>query len=407
MKPNKYRVYAKIIGYILPGSDEVHLYGCVIKRMSLKEQKSRKFRVIEADIKDPGDPKYYKSYITKKSYSDPRFIKTQYVIYCDAEVSDENQALGVAVKLFDKVCSSLALTASSYFNRKHNRKDYHSYEYQLCRVYKLDEQGKESPVNDLRINGGGWSMICAPRVTDFKELDFTLLARLLSNQDDVFNKASKYLLQAEQDLHRNVPPQMLTINLFKCIELIVYTFKGKRFNDKLKQAALELNLSEEDIKDIKKLKEARDNGDVAHPKSRSRTDFYPPQFPIPQDVDFPNFWYSGLTSKVLFNYFLYIDSLVTVKISSNEYDDVDEMFLVTHWRRQYFEIRPSVKGRRKIAPLVKRMLAEYLEVPYSKMKLRKYSQQELIFQIENHLELDFNFSKSGRRQKMIIFPFAR
>jgi len=402
---NKYRVYAKIIGYILPGRNEVHLHGCVIKKMSLREQKRRKFKAIEAEIKDPGDPRYHKSYITRKSYSDPRFIKTRYVIYYDVGVGDENQALGCASKLFDRVCGSLALTVSSWFNKKHNRTDYKTYEYQLCRVYKLDDSDKESPVNNLQINGGGWSMICYPGVTNFKELDFNLLARILASRNEIFNKAFKYLLQAEQDLYRHVPPQMLTINLFKCIELIVYTFSGRRFNNKLKKAAIELNLTADDLGKIKKLKEARDKGDVAHPSRGSRSDFYPPQFPIPEDVDFPNFWYSGLASKVLLNYFLYVDSLIKIKLSTDPHDEIDEVVSVNYgYRGAHYEIRPSVRGRNKITNFAKRKLSEYFGVPYSRIRLRKYSYPDIVYQIKGHLDFDLNAMRTGRRHKIIIFP---
>jgi len=403
----KYRVYAKVIGYVLPGNDEVHLSGCIIRKMTLKEQRERKFKVIEADIMDPGDPRFHKSYITRKPYSDSRFIKTRYIIYCDVEVSGENQALGYAVKLFDRVCGSLALAASSWFNKKHNRTDYQAYEYQLCRVYRLDEENKEIPINNLRINGGGWSMISYPGVIDFTELDFNLLARMLASSDDIFNKSFKYLLQAEQDLYRSVPPQMLTINLFKCIELIIKDFEGKNFGLKLKKASLELNLTSEDMANIKKLQKARNYGDVAHPRSSSRTDFYPPQFPVPHDVDFPNFWYSGLTAKVLLNYFLYIDSLIKIKLSSDKHDDVDEIISVSHGNRlSYYEIRPSVKSRRKIIPLVKKKLSEYFEVPCSQIKLRKYNHPDLIYQINDHLRFNLNPVRTGNRRKIVIFPFS-
>ncbi len=402
MPKDKYRVYAKIIGDVLSAKDEIHLYDCVIKKMSLKEQKRRKFKAIEANIKDPGDPRYHKSYITRKVFSDPRFIKTQYVIYCDLEIYDENAALGIAVKLFDRVCGSLALVASSWFNNKHKRNDYKNYEYQLCRVYKLKPNGIETPVNNLRINGGGWSMICNPNTTNFNELDSKMLSRMLSCRDEVFNKSFKYLLQAEKDFYLHARPQMLTINLFKCIELIVYSFNGKRFNDKLRKAAIELNLAVDDIEKIKKLKKARDSGDVAHPRRGSRSDFYPPQFPVPEDVDFPNFWYSGLVAKVLLKYFLYIDSLITIKLSSDPHDIANEIISVNYGA--YYEIRPSVRGKRKITHLVKKKLSEYFRIPYFRIKVRKYNYPEIIYQIKGHLDFDLNPTRSRGRYKVIIFP---
>ncbi len=402
MPKDKYRVYAKIIGYVLSAKDEVRLYDCVIKKMSLREQKQRKFKAIESGIRDPGDPRYHKSYITRKVFTDPRFIKTQYIIYCDVEIDDENAALGVAVRLFDRVCGSLALAASSWFNNKHNRNDYKNYEYQLCRVYKLGEDGSETPINNLRISGGGWSMICNPCNTNFKDLDLNMLARILCCRDEVFNKSFKYLLQAEKDFYLHVPPQMLTINLFKCIELIVFSFEGKRFAGKLRKATIELGLTPDDIEQIKKLKEARDNGDVAHPRKGSRSDFYPSQFPVPEDVDFPNFWYSGLTSKVLLRYFMYVDSLITMKIAIDENDHPDEIISVNYGK--YYEIAPTVRGRKKIVLLLKKKLSEYFEVPYANILLKKYNYPEIIFKIKDHLKFKLDASKSGRSFKLII-PF--
>lgn len=381
-----FRVYAKIIGHVLPGNENVRLYGCVLRKMSMREQERRHFKAIEVGIKDPGDPRFHKSYITRKIFNDPRYIKTQYVIYCDVKVYDENAALGMAVRLFDNVSGSLALVASSWFNKKHNRNDYHGYEYQLCKVYKLDTDGKEISIGEPQINGGGWSMICYPGVKDFKVLDSRMLTRILKCDDEIFKKAFKYLLQAEQDYYKHVPPEMLTINLFKCIELIINSFEGRKFKNKLKHTAKELKLNNEDIEKIKTLKKARDDGDVAHPKKGSPSAFYPPQFPVPGDVDFPNFWYSGLTSKILVNYFLYIDSLVFVNTAADFQDDIDVISSVNLGK--YYVIKPSVRGRRKRVLLIKKKISEYFNIPYAKIVLKKFNSPDIIFQVKDHLKFD-------------------
>ncbi|MAG12848.1 hypothetical protein CL630_03515 [bacterium] len=230
-----------------------------------------------------------------------------------------------------------------------------------------------------------------------------MLSRLLKNNDEVFNKAFKYMLQAEQDFYRSVPPQMLTINLFKCIEIIINVFDGKTFNKKLQRASIDLNLEEEDITGVKKLKEIRNYGDVAHPRQSDHTDFYPPQFPIPQNVDFPNFWHSGLTSKVLLNYFLYVDSLIEIKLSNDTYDEEDEIISVNYGHKNsYYKIKPSVKNNERITPFIKKKLSEYFEVPYSRIRLRTHTHSGLIYQIKDHLDFELDPIRAGRSHQIII-----
>lgn len=385
-----FRVYAKIIGYVLPAeSEEVALYGCVIKKMYEKEQKERGFKPIEIDVGDPGDPTYFRSYITSKIFSDQLFIKTDYVIYCDIRVHDENAALGAATKSFNKVVGSMALTASHRFNIQHHRTDYKGYEYQLCRIYKLDEVGNEKTTDNLSIMGRGWSMINLPETTDFYgTLDQKLLERLIRNDNEIFNKSFYYLLKAEQDFNRRIPPEMLTINLFKCIELIINSFKGRKFRNKLKNASEILSLSPEDIRNINVLKLARDNGDVAHPRTGRRSDFYPHQFPIPENIDYPNFWYSGLTAKVLLQYFLYIDSEFEVRIDREEWTEKDILYSVNFG--SYYLIHPTIRERKKLIPYIKSKLASAIRVPYSEIRLRRYAGDKIVFFVLDHLRFELN-----------------
>lgn len=361
--------------------------------MSFVEQRKRRFKPLQVLARDPGDPKYHTTYITSGLYIDSRLIKTKYVIYCDVEAHDENSALGQAIKLFDLVCGTLALAESAAFNEQHKRSDYHGCEYQISKIYGLQESGEEVPPDDFSVQGGGWSMLNYPRIKGFETLNKRLVNRMLVSKDDVFRKAFQYLLQAEQGYHKHVPPEMLTINLFKCIELIVVSFDGKSFNKKLLKAAKALSLSSDDCSKIKTLKRARDNGDVAHPRSGSKTQYYPPQFPVPTNVDYPNFWYSGLTARVLINYFSYTDSLLVVKTTSDFVDEIDVVCCVNFG--SYYVIKLSVKGRRLRVTLCKRLLSNYFGVPYRNFILNRYSEDEMIFMIKGHL--DFDISHMGRR----------
>lgn len=398
---NKYRVYAKIIGYSLPKNENLVLFNCTIRKMSLNEQKIRKFKPIELDFRDIGDNKFHKSFITKKVFSDPRFIKTNYVIYCDVNIHDENGALGLATRLFDRVSGSLALTTSSFFNKKNNRTDYLNYEYQLCKVYELEADGKEKLIDNPRINGGGWGMINQPGHKNFQELDLNLLGRMLNCRDEIFNKAFKYLLKAEKEYHLHVPPQMLTINLFKSIEIIIESFKGKNFNNKLKKSKDILGLNTEDTKKIKELRYIRNYGDVAHPRSGSRTISYPPQFPVPEDVDYLTFWYSGLAGKVLLGYFLYIDSILNIKITTDKYDPIDEIVSVNYG--EFYEFNSSINDKKKLPFILKKKLSEYFNIPCKNIRLYKKDSDSYTFKILNHLKYDLKPPKNSK-QSLIIFP---
>jgi hypothetical protein len=398
---SKFRIYAKLIGYVLPAKEGgLPLYGCVIKQMNEAEQVKRGFKPIEIDIGDPGDTNYYRSYLTSKIYSDDLYIKTDYVIYCDVEAHDEGGALGAATKLFNKVAGSLALATSDWFNTKHNRSDYKNYEYQISRIYKLNEMGHEEPSDKLPIMGRGWSMINLPASTDFDgTLNKRLINRLLACDEEIFRKSSYYLLRAEQDFNRRVAPEMLTINLFKCVELIVNSFRGRKFKDRLAMTAKTLGLTAADIKSINELKQARDNGDVAHPRTGRRADYYPPQFPIPENVDYPNFWYSGLVGKVLLRYFLYVSSAYEIRIERDDWRDKDSLHSVNFG--SYYTINPSIRGRKKLVPYLKRKLATSLKVPYSSVRLRKYSGDKVIFEVLNHLNYDLDDDRTGGPPKFL------
>lgn len=162
----KIRVYAKIVGYVLP-EIEATIDHCVIRKMPFKEQKSRKFlplrNIIKEDFKNP----WYKSYITYPSNSDFREIKSHYIIYTDIEeytgesaqakdsggyYGEINSALGIAIRRFDKVIGALSLSSCDLLFNKHKRYLATKYDYQICKIYEL--AGKKEIETEKPFMGG-------------------------------------------------------------------------------------------------------------------------------------------------------------------------------------------------------------------------------------------------------------
>ena len=77
---NKYRVYALIHGQTLPIG---RLFDCMIKPMSLRTQKRRKFEPIKSDdVLDAYTE--HKSFVSNIPYIDPKILKSEYVVITEA-----------------------------------------------------------------------------------------------------------------------------------------------------------------------------------------------------------------------------------------------------------------------------------------------------------------------------------
>jgi hypothetical protein len=391
----KYRIYAKIIGPILPGSPTTY-EDCIILPMDISEQEKRKFKPIEANSPEPTEQNFYKSYVTHRRDADPRIIKTNHIIRTDIETHHVGSALGQAIKIFEKVTGTLGITALIQFEQKHGRKfNYTNYEYQIVRIYKL-ENDKESEAEVPVFAGGSVSHINLPSETDMSVLDEKLMERMLKSRDDIFWKSFGYLQSGQKGFRNNTAPEKMTLDFMKSIELVIRLWNGKKFSSQLKNATKELGIDKEDADKIMELWRLRSGGDVAHAKRGSRADFYPAQYPIPSNVDYID---SGaLAVRVLTKYFLFRDSILSIHISDKGHYDIDELIDVNQGAA--FAIRPSKKGKKFLTPFLKKKISTHFEIPLKNIKLYSYQTPNVHFRIADHLK--FNIHKNKIPKKMLI-----
>lgn len=394
---NKYRIYAKIIGPTLPGA-ETSYEECFIVPMSIDEQERRKFKPIEANSPEPTDRDFYKTYVTHHRVADPRIIKTAHIIRTDVETHDVGSALGHAIRRFEKITGTLAITSLIQYEQKHNRKfNYTNYEYQIVRIYKL-ENNEESEAEVPVFAGGSVSHINLPSQTDMTVLDEKLVERMLKSRDDIFWKSLGYLQSGQKGFRNNTPTEKMTLDFMKSIELIVRLWKGKKFSIQLKSAAKELNIDKEDGEKIMELWRLRSGGDVAHAKRGSKVDFYPAQYPVPSNVDGPYIDSGALAVRVLTKYFLFRDSILSIHISDKDHYDVDELIDVN--QGSAFAIRPSKKSKKFLTPFLKKKISVHFGIPSKNIKLYAYQLPNVHFRITDHLKFDIHKNKIPK--KMII-----
>lgn len=392
---NKYRVYAKIIGPILPKAS-TNYDDCVISPMSLSEQEQREFKPIETDSPDRLDDEYYSSYVTHRRVVDPRIIKSGYVIFTDVEASRPTEALGKAILRFEKNTGAFSIASAVNYSSKHRVKSrYTNYEYQLVKIYHFVD-GKESEITEPISVGGMVSHIKLPSETNISDSDSALLERILKSKDEIFWKALGYLQSGAKGFHNNTPSDKMTLDFMKSIELIINLWNGRSFSTRLKRCSKEINIDEVDQREIKKLWALRSNGDVAHAR-QGRRDMYP-QFPMPTSIDGPYIDSSSLAGRVLTNYFLFRDAILSIHISDKKHYGEDELIDVNHGSA--FTIRPSRKDKKFLTPFLKKKISQYFDVPLKKIHLYAYQSPYVHFKILDHLK--FNIHKNKIPNKMII-----
>ena len=379
----KFRVYAKILGYMLP-SERFSIKECVIEKMSLGEQKRRKFEPINTQTKGPNPSSFYKSYVSFGVLLDTRIFKTEYVVYTDISTNrnEASHLLGLAVRRFDKVIGALSLASSMWFAKKYNRDPlYKGTTYQLSRIYEL-VQGKERSFGNLNLYRGGGSQINLPDAkANFNEIDLQFIEQILNSNDKVFLKSKKYLLAGEDALYKGLPPEKIILDHMKSIEIIVKSFSKKRnFRAQLQKCAKEILLTDQEQNEILQLWKNRSNGDIAHSTKTSRADFLPPQFPIPSDAVFIPFP-SDLTVRVLLKYLQYKKGEVSVVMSNDTWHKEGSLINVN--MGSYYIYKP-MKQERRVVHYAKKAIAAYFDVKYRKIITRKSdtSKKHLLFKIK-------------------------
>jgi len=395
----KYRIYAKIVGYILP-DNETEIDHCIIKKMSLSEQRKRKFFPLRNERKENFNDPWYKSYITYPSNADFRELKTKYVICTDIEKyrgerdkpkdtggfsGDVNSALGIAVRRFDRVVNSLCLCASDLIVKKVNRYLDTKYDYQICRIYELKEERENNTEKPFM---GGWGgMINFPAKNfNFTDIDVVLMSRMLKSKNIIFIKSLRYLFKGVRGMHNNVPAEKIFIDYVKSIEIIVNQFKGKSFNKKLLNVSKILDIPKESIKEIKDIWKSRSRGDFAHANTSLTSLNLPPQFPEPSDSEFRYFNLFGICSMLVLKYFKYIENEFEVFINDDHLkftseDNYNQLIDVNIG--EYFCFYTKISNKRILTPLLKKEIANHFKCKIKEIKLKSFKDNKVVFKINS------------------------
>jgi len=370
----KFRVYALIHGQTLPLGN---LDGCEIKQMNIEEQQARGFSPVQYEFSE--NEHGYKSYATSLPFVDPMKLHTDYIITYDIEEADAKGALGGAIKKFDRVCSRLFLAGVQDIHSKTGTLYSGStYLYQVNKVYLLDEHGNEQDV-DLNLKSGHIFLPNRPERNEwYVESTNAFLNDLLEFKDPIFNKALKYLYGSSTGHFRLDSHEKTALDHFKSVELIVNTLSSKdSFKDRVDEAATILELTPEQVEQIKKYWDARSNGDIAHSHHNDMTAFYPNQFPLPKGMEYPWAYMDSTARVVLLKYFAIRKRYFHVEIEEpressenlcliavNPHSECNHLFFLTSNRNKKDVLREL---RRKFAEAFK-LDKKDLEVEYAGSK---------------------------------------
>ena len=296
----KFRIYALIHGQTLP---LVEVAECHIREMSFEEQEARGFAPLQYTFTSV---KEYETYATSLPFVDPMKLRTKYVLVYDIQERDLKGALGGAARKFDYICSRLLLANLEDVKVKTQGKFYsgETYLYQIAKVYSIGDNDNENEV-ELDLKSGH---IFLPNRPDRNEWQVpetqTFLTELLGFKDPVFNKALKYLYGSSVGHYHLESHEKIALDHFKSIELIIGCLSSKEnFKDRVDEVATPLQLSSEQIEEIKKCWDQRSNGDIAHSTHHDPSAFYPNQFPLPTGVEYSYAFLSNTAKVVLLNYF--------------------------------------------------------------------------------------------------------
>lgn len=388
--PHLFRIYAKILGYSLP-SETTEIEGCVIQKMNLSEQKKRKFRPLNIKVARMKPENFYKSYMAFGVASDTRIFKTNYVIYTDIENHlghDVGGLIGVAIRRFDKVAGALSLTASAWFSKTYNRAAlYKGCDYQISKIYEI-KNGKEIVVEHNIVRGGGSQINLPDGKALFSKMDSGLLKKLLRNSDDTFKKSLKYLMSGERSLYLGHPAEKVMLDMVKSIEIVVKSFSNKNtrsFKRQLKVCAKKIGLTSEEQEQIMSCWKARSEGDVAHASKQSRSEYLPPQYPVPSDAEMNMLFRADLPVSVLLKYFHYKDGEIRVVVGNDTFLDVGTLTHISSGGQTYYGYKPRQNEKKNIVHVLKKQLVSELGFSYRNIKKRSRHGNEFLFKTANEL----------------------
>jgi hypothetical protein len=318
---------------------------------------------------------------------DNRIFKTNYVIYTDIEneyVGDMGGIVGIAIKRFDKIIGSLSLTASEWFSKTHKRDVmYQGYDYQISRIYEVSGD-IEKPIDHIFTIGGGSKINLPAENLNFDALDNNLLKNLFSSRDNIYKKSLKYLVDGERALHMGIPIDKAFLDLFKSIEVVINSLSKKRsFNSRLSICSKKIGLSSEEQEKIKKLWKARSNGDIAHSKPFSSSEYLPPQYPVPSDADL-SYFSPDLPASVLLKYFHYKNGEIVIITGGDSVDHADNGEFIDVNIGSYYIYKPFPNETKNITNVLKKKISENFNIKTKNVVLRvkNKSKKEFIFKIK-------------------------
>ena len=384
----KYKVYAKILGHVLPEKG-LEIGNCKIEKISYREQKERNFRSLSGwKLRE-----YNMNYMTFPRGADFRVMRSNYVISTIIEKSNPNQALGLAVFLFDKIIGALMLYMDDWWLEKHpiikNRLS--EYDYQICKLYEIID-GKEIEVKNFGPASSGASMCHYPTSENLTDSFKKITDQCINCKDEIFERSMEYFVSGIKGMRLFLPEEKIFLDLFKSIEIIIEGLKIKRkkkklvFKDKLRIGLKKLELDNTEIEEALKFYDIRCAGNFAHAGTRRINYMF--QYPVPHDGGFlfDTNQLKHLSHKILVNYFKHIKDRYEILINNLRYNDmgsedklvqVIENFPIDSWNH-IFALNSREKDKHKLTYLVKKEFAQTFKTKMNQIKVLENKNNKMV-----------------------------
>ncbi len=383
---SKYRIYAKIIGYILP-KEKLKIGDCFIVTMTQEEQKNRHFSPLAVKNPESIVTTDYKSFLIPVRTSDSRIIKSQIVTYTDISYPDLGGVLGVAIGRFDRLVVSLSLSASSLFERKHNRYLFKPYDYQICKIYQIVNDKEKEVDEDKIFFGGSVSQINLPIENNFDEEGKDLINRIYKTDIYTVSKSLEYFLEARRLFHQGFLLDKVILDLAKSVEVLTKIFTGRYFPNRLESMSKTIGLSNEIKKDILKLWKKRNKEDVAHADLFDQRGYLPPQFPIPSRTNFQSDAFD-IVSQTILKFFIFFHGIVQVKVRRKaEFGKMNNIVRVNN--QDIFIFNSDEKNKIKLTIALKKKLASTLSKTPRDIKMVQNNFPELLLKVKDYRREDY------------------
>lgn len=367
LKP-KFRIYALVLGAIIP---EGRFLNCDIAKMELNEQAKRNFKPIQGTFSEE-DFKEHQFYATHLPYVDPMMIKSEYVVVYDSYEYKPLDGLGDAIRNIDKVCRYLSIGMTQDIRTSVNEDvaSFSPYFYQVVKIYEL-KNGKEIEI-ELNLNNRSiYYFQQRGKINDWKNNSTKeYLDEMVEFHDTVLERALKYLYRSSIGLLILDNPEKRALDHFKSMEIIINSLSTKReFKDRLDEAKLKLDLSDQDKERILKNWDDRSTfGDIAHPSEFDQVERYPNQFPIPSNVQYSGFLEST-AGRLILKYYDYKKKEYLVTIERDVPKSMEGNWATVNpgMESNHFMIFTNENDKNKLKNMIWKSLADELNITEEKI----------------------------------------